>query len=440
MQTLLKLSLLFVCMSLFPLAAADEPKAPRNVILMIGDGMGFNQLVSARYLKGPLAVENMKHMGVSHTHSLSSHVTDSSASATALASGYLIVNGEVGMHPDGTPTKLIVEYAEEQGKWTGLVATCRITHATPASMVAHLKSRGSEDDIAVQIAQSEVDVILGGGWDKFLPGLEQKNRLDLPPLPIDTALLKDAESLFASFRDHRERSMPVTAEVPLLKNNAPYGTRTDGRNLIGEMTARGYRFIRTGAELSLITSGPPGKVLGLFHSGPMAKVSEGRTPSLSAMSVAALKILSQSPKGFFLMIEGSQIDWGGHANDFDYTQNEAADFDTAIGAVLRHLKDNDMENETLVVITADHETGGLSLNGHPQLALGMEPKWTTTSHTGAPVPVFSAGPLAEQFLGIQDHERIGRRLIEAVVGSRVQFRYPPSPPSAPTAMPPSRRF
>ncbi len=424
------------CILLIPLGArlgaADPPVpvTPKNVILMIGDGMGLNQLISARYLKGKLAVEGLEHMGVSYTHSLQNFVTDSSAGATVLGSGYKIVNGEVGAHPDGSPVKLIVEYAEERGKWTGIVVTCRVTHATPASMAAHVKSRGSEDEIAVQLAQSDVDVILGGGWDKFLPVRELKIRAD------DA---RATRTLLASFSERQAAASALIAEAPLLWNGNPYGTRKDGRNLIEEMKQRGYRIVRTGAELSLITSGAPGKLLGLFHSGPMAKASEGRNPSLSAMSLAALKILSSSPKGFFLMIEGSQIDWGGHANDFDYAQSEAADFDTAIDSVLRYLKEAGIEDETLVVITADHETGGLTLNVHPQLPLGMEPKWTTTYHTAAPVPVFSSGPCAEQFTGIQDHERIGRKLIEAVAGAKVELIYPAGK-SAPTDMPPVRRF
>ncbi len=439
---------LFTCvLSASEFAAAADPLPPvKNLILMVGDGMGLAQITSARYLKGRLAVEDMKFMGVSYTHSIQNFVTDSSAGATALASGYLIANGEVGIHSDGRPVKLLGEYAQEAGKWTGLVVTCRVTHATPASMVTHVKSRGSEDDIALQLAQSGVDVIFGGGWDKFLPVRSQKLSEDAPRRPAVTAGLAPGPEHFITGHEHfvtgRElfpSARILAAESPLLWSGNPYGTRNDSRNLVEEMKKRGYRFIRSPAELSVISSGPPGRVLGLFHSGAMPKASEGRNPSLSAMTLGALEILSPSPKGFFLMVEGSQIDWGGHANDFEYVMNEAADFDTAIDTVRRFLRDAGIEKETLVVVTADHETGGLSFNVHPQLALGLEPKWTTTNHTAAPVPVFSAGPRAEQFCGYQSHEQIGRCLIEAVVGGKVEFAYPKTK-AFPAERPPARKF
>ena len=141
------------------------------------------------------------------------------------------------------------------------------------------------------------------------------------------------------------------------------------------------------------------------------------------MSLAALKLLSQSPNGFFLMIEGSQIDWGGHANDFDYAVTEAADFDDTVGVVRRFLADQGIADETLIVVTADHETGGLTLNASSRSG-ALEPKWTTGYHTGIPVPVFTAGPGSRGVAGIQSHVNIGRYLIESVVGQKIVFPYP----------------
>src|ERR1041385_2085989 len=295
--------------------AGTDPRRrePRNVILMIGDGMGLVQLSAAKIQKGELAVEGMKHAGFTFTQSLQNFVTDSSAAATALATGYLTLNGQVGLTADGTPVKTVVEYAEAEGKWTGLVVTSRLTHATPASMVSHVKSRSSEDEIAKQIARSNVEVLFGGGWDQFLPA--PSKRVGAPVL-AGTSVLTSAR-IPASSPELVPGTLPDTtltaAPEPLLLglDGKPYGARKDGLNLLEEMLKQGYRFIRTPAELSMVGSGPPTKVLGLFHSGPMPKASEGRTPSLSAMTHAALQILSQSPKGFFLMIEGSQIDWGG---------------------------------------------------------------------------------------------------------------------------------
>lgn len=397
-------------------APISTPVRPRNVILIIGDGMGFAQLAAARYQKGELVLEAMRHAGFSYTHSHSNFVTDSSAGATALATGCWIVNGVVGIAPDGSQLKNIVEHAEEAGMWTGLVATSRITHATPASMAAHVPSRGNEEAIAEQLAAAGLEVILGGGWDMFLPAPP-------PKAPSSTATLPGTQPRFA-FTSAMESPAPtvsIAADVPLIgEDGNPYGTRKDARNLVSEMEKGGYRFVRTAAELSLVCRTPV-KVLGLFHSGPLPRVTQGRSPSLAAMSLAALRILSRSPKGFFLLIEGSQIDWAGHDNDYEYAVGETADLDTAVGAILRFLEAAGIAGETLVVVTADHETGGLSLCGNPKLPLGVEPRWATKDHTGAPVPIFAAGPRAEAFSGIQDHASVGRALIRALAVGDVSF-------------------
>ncbi len=337
-------------------ALSWSPRRPRNVILMIGDGMGLAQLTLASHKKGPLAMQRMPVAGYSYTQSLRDFVTDSAAGATALASGERVVNGVVGQRPDGTPTRTVLEVAEERGLWTGLVATSRITHATPAAMVAHVGNREAEKTIAAQIAASDIEVLLGGGWDMFR------------------------------------------------------GPRTDGRDLVQEMTRRGYVTVHTARELARASTRDTTRLLGLFSAGPMPKRSEGRSPSLQAMAVAALRVLSRSPGGFFLMIEGSQIDWGGHQNDSDYVMHETADFDDTLEEVLRFLGEAGITGETLVLVTADHETGGLALNANPRHRLGVEPRWTTPGHTGVPVPVFARGPGARGFSGIQDHASIGREL------------------------------
>lgn len=326
--------------------------------------------------------------------------------------------------------------------WTGVVVTSRVTHATPACMMAHVKDRGMEDEIAVQMAFAGIEVILGGGWDKFLPARKLKVDFDGagsspegPPLaagaaPTSRAFLASAAELAAGAAAGGTTTL-IEAPRPLVgADGKPYGNRTDGRDLIAAMERQGYTFARSPAELSLVTGGAPRKVLGLFHSGPMPRVSEGRSPSLSAMALAALRVLSQSPQGFFLMIEGSQIDWGAHANDFNYAVLEAADFDDTLEAVRGFLEAKGIAGETLIVLTADHETGGLTLNKHPQLPLGLEPKWTTTYHTGAPVPVFSCGAGAASFGGFQNHAAIGRKLIQCLLGRKVEF---PEPAAAPPA-------
>jgi len=424
-------------------AAAERTAVkPRNIILMIGDGMGLAHISAARFHKGRLALEDMDHVGFSYTSSLENFVTDSSASATALASGYLILNGWVSLHPDGSPTKTVLEYAEEKGMWTGLVVTCRVTHATPACMIAHVKSRGEEQQIAEQIAAADVECILGGGWDMFLPTRTMKidggewwggEEDGEDGRGSGSGYGSDPTTAFAPGRGHtflatgsdllRRRTIPIIEKQLVGADGKLYGSRKDKKNLIEGMEKRGYRFIRSASELMVASSGPPQKLLGLFNSGAMPKASEGRSPSLSAMSLAALKLLSQSPNGFFLMIEGSQIDWGGHANDFDYAVTEAADFDDTVGVVRRFLADAGIADETLIVVTADHETGGLTLNASSRSG-GLEPKWTTGYHTGIPVPVFTAGPGSRGVAGIQSHVNIGRYLIESVVGQKIVFSYP----------------
>lgn len=336
-------------------------RLPRNVILMIGDGMGPAQLTLARYQKGDLAVHRMPVSGLSYTQSLRDFVTDSAAAATALAAGERVANGAVGQRPDGTRIRSVVEVAEELEMWTGLVATSRVTHATPAAMATHVPSRAQEHAIAEQLAASGVEVLLGGGRDMF-------------------------------------RGRP------------------DGRDLIQEMIRGGYSYVHTASELTLASTRVTGRLLGLFSPAAMPKVTEGRSPALKAMALAALRVLARSPRGFFLMVEGSQIDWGGHQNDVDYVLHETVDFDDALDAVLRFLSDAGIEDETLVVVTADHETGGLTLHANPKLRLGVEPRWTTEGHTGVPVPVFARGPAALRFSGVQDHARIGRELIRLVSG------------------------
>lgn len=367
-------------------AQGESSTRYKNVIVMVGDGMGLAQVSAARLHKGRLWIEDSDDYGFSFTHSLDNFVTDSAASATALASGFLVPNRHVATHSDGEPIPTILELARTMGKRTGLVATSRVTHATPAAFATHVNDRGEEYVIAEQLSHSEVDVLLGGGWDKFLP------------------------------RKQRVVSSDASAKL--------HGTRGDGRDLVEEMMEKGYRFVRTAAELESVKS--PGRTLGLFYPESMPRVTRGRSPSLAAMTRYALRELAESPDGFFLMVEGSQIDWGGHSNDLEYVIDETADFDDAIGEVYRFLKENGLDDDTLVVITADHETGGLSLNQHPQFPLSYKPKWTTEGHSGIAVPVFSFGAGSRDFRGIQTHSEIGRKLIEGMLGRELAWEYPES--------------
>lgn len=342
-----------------------QGSGPRNVILMIGDGMGVAQLTAGRTHKGSLELERFTSGGLSVTHAAGDdYITDSAAGATAYACGIKTLNGMIAVAPDGTRVRTLAELAKEKGKKTGVVATCGVTHATPASFLAHVPSRGSQFEIAEQIAASDVDVLLGGGWGWFLPTQQG-------------------------------------------------GRRTDGKDLRSVMQSRGFVWCTTPEEFHATDLGRTEKLVGLFadnHVGPAPE----RNPSLAAMTESALTMLSRSGKGFFLMVEGSQIDWASHDNKSDETAIEVADFDDAIGAVLRFAE---RDRSTLVVVTADHETGGYAIVGGSLRDSTVTGKFSSTGHTATMVPLFAFGPGAEHFSGILQNDEIGRRL-KALLGGK----------------------
>ena len=337
---------------------------PRNVILMIGDGMGVAQVTAGRTQKGSLELEKFTSGGFSLTHAAGDdYITDSAAGATAYASGVKTLNGMLGVKPDKTRVTTVAELASTLGKRTGIVAACSITHATPAAFLVHVESRGSQFEIAEQIAASDVDVLLGGGWGWFLP-------------------------------------------------NDGGGRRTDGKNLVSAMQSRGFAYISTPQEFDQLDMARTDKIVGLFadnHVGPAPE----RDPSLPEMTSAALSILSRSKKGFFLMVEASQIDWASHENKSDETVVEMADFDDAIGVARRFAE---KDGSTLVVVTADHETGGYAITGGSLMDSTVTGKFVTGGHSATMVPLFAFGPGAGRFSGILENDEIGRRLM-AIVGA-----------------------
>lgn len=331
----------------------------KNVIFIIGDGTGLAQLYTGQAsLAGPngrLHIQRMPVTGLVNTHAANRLITDSAAGATAYSCGIKTDNGMIGQLPDNRPCKTILEFAEEKGKSTGLVATSTITHATPASYAAHIDSRSKQAEIAEQYVNSDIEILLGGGLEYFVP-----------------------------------------------ESNAS-SSRNDNRNLISEFEANGYEFVDNVGELQSSSSG---KILGLFSDSGMP--SENRTPTLKEMSEKAIDVLNQNEDGFFLMIEGSQIDWAGHGNDASYALRELADFDAAVATVLDFAE---QDGETLVVLTADHETGGMNiLSGSSEEQLKIV--WTTDYHTGIPVPVMAYGPHAVEFTGWWDNTEIGIKVAE----------------------------
>ena len=325
--------------------------APKNILLFIGDGMGLSQVTAGKVAKGTLEMERCPVTGLVTTWSANQLVTDSAAAGTALATGVKTKNGMISQDPDGKKLETVVEFAEEKGKSSGLVVNCAVTHATPAVFASHVPSRKQYTDIADQLAASDVDVLFGGGFDHF-----------------------SSESLALL-----QKKMPV---------------------------------VKTADEFYAL--GTPKKAAALLYPVHPPYAAE-RTVSLPELTAKALEILKQDEDGFFLMVEGSQIDWAGHKNDGIHIVSEVVDFDNAVGVGLDFAE---KDKNTLVLITADHETGGFglldgSLENHTVDKTGFIYK----HHTATMVPVFAFGPGSKEFGGIMDNPDIGKTMIRFIQAS-----------------------
>ncbi len=324
-------------------------KNPKNVILFIIDGMGLPHLHAALTAnKGKLFLENFRQMGLSKTHSADKYITDSAAGGTALSTGKKTYNGAIGVDVNKNPVKTILEEAEDKGLATGLVSTSSITHATPASFIAHQESRNMYEEIAADFLKTDIDVFIGGGYKNFTE-------------------------------------------------------RKDGRNLTEELKEKGYRVEK---DIETIKKIKEGKLAGLTADEHNDRIST-RKNMLPVATTTAINILSNNKKGFFLMVEGSQVDWGAHAGSTIYLVEEMLDVDQAIGKALEFAANN---KETLIVVTADHETGGMSiLDGNYETGM-VKGEFSTGGHTGIMVPVMAYGPGAGQFTGIMDNTDIHKRI------------------------------
>ncbi|MEJ0102959.1 MAG: alkaline phosphatase [Bacteroidota bacterium] len=326
---------------------------PKNIILMIGDGMGTAQIYAGLTAnKGHLNLERCTYTGFHKNQSSNEYVTDSGAGATAFSIGQKTYNGAIGVDATKVAHPTILEIAEKNRLSTGLVVSCSITHATPAAFIAHQPSRAMVEEIAADFLKTDIDVFIGGGRKHFTQ-------------------------------------------------------RKDGKNLVDSLKARHYQVADTLTDIVKISSG---KLAGFIADVEPPKVSEGRGDQLLQSAKTALNILQKNKKGFFMMIEGSQIDWGGHANDTQYVINEMTDFDKAIGAVLDFAE---KDGNTLVIITADHETGGMALINGDMTTGKVEAKFITNDHTGVMIPVFSYGPGAERFSGIYPNNTIFNKMMDA---------------------------
>ncbi len=350
--------LVALCSGLISCAPAKTAKVKskneiRNVILMIGDGMGLATLYSAMSVsEQPLSIERCPETGLAETYSADNYITDSAAAGTALASGNKTKNGVIGMDAQGNRVKSILEIAESNGLATGVVSTSSVTHATPASFVAHQSSRGSYEDIARDFLNTGIDVFIGGGYDHF-------------------------------------------------------AKRKDSLNLLDSLTKRGYD---VESSMDKILKSTSLKLAGLTAPDQNPYRLKGRGDMLPNASGKAIDILSKNRKGFFLMIEGSQIDWAAHANAADTLLDETLDFDKTIGLVLDFAA---KDGHTLVVITADHETGGVTLVGGNLTTRQVKIAFGTKGHTAVAAPVYAFGPGAEKFSGIYDNTDIFKKIFAA---------------------------
>lgn len=330
--------------------SVKQPKSKKikNVIFLIGDGMGLEQVSVAWTLNGGhLNLDNFPVAGLSRTYCTDELVTDSCAGGTALSSGKKTKYGYIGQDADGNPCFTLLHRAQQKGMKTGVAVTCRINDATPADFICASPDRHLEAEVAAKLADSGVDFISGGG---------------------------------RQFWDDRE----------------------DGRNLIEEMKAKGYTFVDNDADLRN-ASGE--RLLGLYGPLDLDPVLD-RGPILEDSAMKAIEMLDNK-KGFFLMIEGSQIDDWCHRNKVGYMAEEFFDFDKTIGKVLEWAE---KDGHTLVIVTADHATGGLTLIDGSLEDRSVSVHFSTKGHNGIMVPVFAYGPHAEEFVGVYENSELSDKI------------------------------
>ena len=342
---------LISCNSKSNLKTNDKPE---NIILLIGDGMSTPQVYAAMLTQdSPTVFEQFPVSGLVKTHSKSHKITDSAAGGTAIATGNKTNNGMIGMNHDSIPVPSILEILSDKGMKTGLIATSYITHATPAAFVAKNINRNNYEEIASDFANCEkVDLLIGGG------------------------------------RNH-------------------FNKRSDSINLIEKMQNNGWFYYDTLININIDTNAE--KILVLANDDHMPAYPT-RGEFLPEATSIALKNL-ENTNGFFLMVEGSQIDFACHNNDSTYLVNELADFNNAINVALEFTKEN---KNTLVIVTADHETGGLTIVDPDERYTKTEFHFSNGSHSPLLVPIFAYGPGAEKFTGIMDNTEIMKKILDMI--------------------------
>lgn len=336
-----------------PTFEKDGIKGPvDNVILLIGDGNGLAQISAAMYGNGnELTLTQLKNIGLLKTQSKDDFTTDSAAAGTALASGSKVKNRSVGALPDGSPAKNLPEVLSSHGFVTGIVTTDNLTGATPAAFYAHRTERDMTKEIASDLSRSPLNLFIGAGRNDFTK-FEKDETLNL-----------------------RKEGFHLTSSLEeLAKSNSDRA--------------------------------------GFFASADeLPKVMNGREGYLSEATKASLQFLATKNKPFFLMVEGAFIDSGGHINDSQTVIEEGIDFDQAIAEALRFA---DQNGRTLVIITADHETGGITLPQGNIKDHKVELEFSTEDHTAIMVPIFAYGPQSDLFRGIYENSNVFKKINEVL--------------------------
>ena len=329
---------------------APKGKKVKNVILMIGDGMSLMHVYTAWAAnRGKLWLENAQATGLSKTWAVKKLVTDSGSGGTSLATGVKTVYHAVGVDPEGKPLTSLVDVAKELGKDAGMAVTCRLWDATPCDFCCHNIDRDKEEELVGDYPTSGVDFVFGGGAQKFT-------------------------------------------------------NRKDGRDIFKELQKKGYHVSRTLDDFFAYDKNSRIFAVPYDKDTPLP---DERGDLLARASMKGISLMNQNTNGFFMMIEGSQLDDYGHFNQLDLLMKETLDFDQTVGEVMKWAA---KDGETLVVVTADHETGGLTLvNGNKDEGR-VECCFSTKDHSGAMVPVYAFGPGAENFTGIFENTDVFKKI------------------------------
>jgi alkaline phosphatase len=346
MKKFLNLSIILLVIITLTASGSDKKK-PKNLIIFIGDGMGVAQVYAAMTTSGyTMTFPAFPVTGFSITYSADRYVTDSAAGGTAISTGEKTNNGMLAVRPDSTVLQTIMEIAKSASLSAGVISTSTVTHATPASFIAHDASRGSYEDIARWFLKGTADVFIGGGVNHFR-------------------------------------------------------ARKDSADLTADLRKMGYDVVYNLEDLKKSSSS---RIAGLMADGDMPYIDAGRDPEyLAAATAKAIEVLSRNKNGFVLMVEGSQIDWACHDNNLKRSVEETLDMDRAVKVALEYAVKS---GNTLIVVTADHETGGLTITGGDVREKAVSGSFSTKGHSGVMVPVFAYGPGAGSFTGVQQNAEL----------------------------------